>query len=304
MKEYDVIIIGGGICGMTAAIYASRANLSVCIIEKEICGGLVNSTNIVENVPSYIRIHGIDLMSKCREHIESLNVDIEEVNEVESFNFLNKIKVVKTSMEEVYRGKAIIIATGRIPRQFPINTDFNNIHYCSICDGPSYKGKSLIVLGGGNSGFDESLYLLSIGVKSIHIVETYPTCIADALTQKEALDTGKITVSTSTDIISVKTIDSKIGEVVLLDKNNNTYYTENVDGIFCFIGQRPNTDIFKEIIHMENGYIITDENMNTNIPGVFAAGDVTRKKYRQITTAMGDGTIAALEAIDYIRKNF
>lgn len=160
MKSFDLVIIGGGICGMTAAIYAARANIRACILEQQVCGGLVNWTNTVENVPSYQSIHGIDLMEKCREHVESLNVAIEEVDKVTAVNFSGDIKKITTSMGEEYEAPAVIVATGRSPRPFPVETDFPNIHYCSVCDGTPYKGKDIIVMGGGNSGFDESLYLL------------------------------------------------------------------------------------------------------------------------------------------------
>lgn len=303
MKEYDVLIIGGGICGMTAAIYAARANLSVCILEKQICGGLVNWTNVVENVPSYKSIHGMDLMEKCKEHVESLNVEIEEVDGVKSVDFSQQIKIVTTNSDEKFAGKTVIVATGRTPRPLPVETEFKNVHYCSICDGTPYKGKDIIVVGGGNSGFDESLYLLSIGVNSIHIVETFPNCIADASTQDQALATKRIKVSTSTDIVSVDELPSGRGKVRFHNKENDTYYEEEIDGIFCFIGQVPKTEIFEGVLDMDKGYIKNNSDMETNIPGVFAAGDVTNKKYRQITTAMGDGTIAALQASAYIRNS-
>ena len=144
MKSYDLLIIGGGICGMTAAIYAARANLSVCILEKNICGGLVNWTNTVENVPSYPSIHGMDLMARCREHVASLNVAIEEVDEVERIDFIGERKLVYTSMGEEYEAGAVIVCTGRQPRPFPVKTTFDKIHYCSVCDGTPYKGRTFL----------------------------------------------------------------------------------------------------------------------------------------------------------------
>lgn len=302
MKKYDILIIGGGICGMTAAIYAARANLSICLLEKMICGGLVNSTNIVGNFPSYQSIHGLELMSKTKEQTASLGVTIEEVNEVERVELSGAMKRIFTSMGGEYEAPAVIVATGRIPRKFPVETDFTNIHYCSVCDGSPYKEKKLIVLGGGNSAFDESLYLLTLGVHAIHIIETFPSCIADASTQAQALDTGKIRVSTSTDIIRVDALPSGRGLIHLRNRNSGEDSVEEADGIFCFIGQEPNSSIFEGILDMEGGYIKVNTNMETSIPGVFAAGDVTVKKYRQITTAMGDGTIAALQAGNYLRK--
>ena len=302
MKSYDLLIIGGGICGMTAAIYAARANLSVCILEKNICGGLVNWTNTVENVPSYPSIHGMDLMARCREHVASLNVAIEEVDEVERIDFIGERKLVYTSMGEEYEAGAVIVCTGRQPRPFPVKTTFDKIHYCSVCDGTPYKGKDILVMGGGNSGFDESLYLLNLGIRSRPIVETFPNCIAAASTQDQARATGKIVVSVSTDITAVDPLPDGRGLVHLLNKDTGEEYTEEIDGIFCFIGQSPNTALFDGVLELDHGYIKVNADMETNIKGVFAAGDVTAKKYRQITTAMSDGTIAALQATAFLSK--
>ena len=302
MKSYDLIIIGGGICGMTAAIYAARANLNVCILEKQVCGGLVNWTNTVENLPSYPVIHGIDLMEKCRDHTESLGVAIEEIDEVTSVDFSGGIKKLSTSMGEEYEAPAVIIATGRKPRPFPVETDFPNVHYCSVCDGTPYKGKRVIVVGGGNSGFDETLYLLDLGIDHVHIVETFPSCAAAPATQDQVHSTGKVQVSVSTDITSVDTLPSGRGLVHLHDKERGEDYTEEVDGIFCFIGQAPSTSLFEGLLNMDKGYIVVNADMETSIPGIFAAGDVTVKKYRQITTAMSDGTIAALQAASWLRS--
>ena len=179
----DILIIGGGIAGMTAALYAARANLSVRIVEKEVCGGLVNWTHTVENVPSYKSIHGMDLMTACREHVESLGVAIEEVNEVEEVRLDGQPKEIRTSEGDSFTADVVIIATGRKPIPLPVETAFEKVHYCSVCDGTAYKDKDVLVVGGGNSGFDESLYLAGLGVRSVHIVEMFPACAAAQSTQ-------------------------------------------------------------------------------------------------------------------------
>lgn len=300
MHTKDIFIIGGGICGMTAAIYAARANLSVGIIEKDVCGGLVNWTHVVENVPSYQSVHGMELMEKCRDHVAALGIGINEVEEVTGVDLAGDIKRIYTSDEE-YASGAVIIATGRRPIPLPVETDFEKVHYCSVCDGPPYKGKDIIVVGGGNSGFDEALYLAGLGVKSVHIVEFMPLCAAATSTQKKATGTGSIRVSTSTKLISVSAMPDGRAEACLENAQTGDKVFEQVDGIFCFIGQSPNSGIFQSILNTERGYIKVTADMETNIPGVFAAGDITVKKYRQITTAMGDGTIAALQAERYLR---
>ncbi len=306
MEKFDLLIIGGGITGMTAAIYAARTNLSVCILEKEVCGGLVNWTHTVENVPSYKTIHGIELMEKARDHVESLGVTIIEVDEVESVDLDGDIKTATTSMGDVYGAKAMIVATGRKPIALPLapekGGEWERVHYCAICDGTPYKGKDVIVVGGGNAGFDETLFLCDLGVNSVHILEIFPQCIAAQATQDAAKATGKVKVSTSTKIVQIDELENGKGRVHLENTETGAVVQEEIDGIFVFIGQKPLTEIFTDKLDMDKGYLISDELMHTKIPGVFAAGDVTVKKYRQITTAMGDGTIAALEAEKYIRS--
>lgn len=302
MKQYDILIIGGGISGLTAAIYAARANHSVCVLEREVCGGLVNYTNLVENIPSYRAVHGMEFMEKCRAHADALNVAIEELAEVTDLDVSGTRKLVKTASGEEYAASALIIATGRTPRKFPVQTDFPNIHYCSVCDGAPYAGKELVIVGGGNSGFDESLYLLGLGVRSIHIVEALPQCLAAASTQDAARATGKIRVTVSADIVAVETRPDGRGLVRIHDKLSGTEHTEETDAIFCFIGQTPNSAIFAGHVAMQDGYITVNSRMETSAQGVFAAGDVTAKTYRQITTAMGDGTVAALQASAWLRS--
>lgn len=286
---------------MTAAIYAARANLSVRIIEKEVCGGLVNWTHTVENVPSHKSIHGMDLMALCREQVESLGVDIAEVSEAIRIELQQADKKIITDDGDEYWGKALILATGRKPIPLPVATDFENVHYCSVCDGTAYKGKDVLVIGGGNSGFDEALYLVGLGVRSLHIVEMFPSCMAACSTQEKAQATGKVRVSVNTRIEALEASPSQRGRVTLCNTETGKCIQEDVDGVFCFIGQSPNTRLFENFLALEQGYIVTDQNMATEIPGVFAAGDVRAKRYRQITTAMGDGTIAAMEAERYIR---
>ena len=175
------------------------------------------------------------------------------------------------------------------------------MHYCSVCDGAAYRGKNVIVIGGGNSGFDESLYLTGLGVSHVHIVEAFPTCIAAASTQDKARAGGKISVSVSTELVSVAALPDGRGRVLLRNTATGAEDVEETDGIFCFIGQSPNTRPFEGELDLKDGYIRVNADMETGIPGVFAAGDVIVKKWRQITTAMGDATIAALQAEKYLR---
>lgn len=244
----DILIIGGGIGGMTAALYAARANLSVRIVEKEVCGGLVNWTHTVENVPSYKSIHGMDLMTACREHVESLGVAIEEVNEVEEVRLDGQPKEIRTSEGGSFTADVVIIATGRKPIPLPVETAFEKVHYCSVCDGTAYKDKDVLVVGGGNSGFDESLYLAGLGVRSVHIVEMFPACAAAQSTQDRALATGIIRANVNTTITALDPLPDGRCRASLRDTASGAASEETVDGVFCFIGQKPNTALFEGLI--------------------------------------------------------
>jgi len=300
--DFDLIIIGGGIAGMTAAIYAARANMSVLILEKQICGGLANQTYVVENFPSYDSINGMDLMEKVKDQVEQLEVKIEEINEVLRLDLASDFKKVETD-ENKYTAHSVILASGRVPCPLPIENDWEeHIHYCSICDGSLYENKEVLVVGGGNSGFDESLYLASLGVKSIHIIEMMDTFFADQQTQDKVEKVANIKATSGIGIIEIKP-EGKKANVIMQHATSGRIETELIDGIFVFIGQKPNTGFLDGKIDIDQqGYIMTDQDLHTNIPGVFAAGDVIVKKYRQLTTAMSDGTIAAMEACQYINS--
>lgn len=298
-SNYDLIIVGGGISGMTAAIYAARANLKILLLEKMVCGGLVNSTHVVENFPSYPSINGMDLMEKVRNHVDSLGVTVIEVIDIESFDLTSDIKTVTTD-EGSFEAQAIILATGRTPRKLPIESDFEQIHYCAICDGSAYKGKDVIVVGGGNSGVDESLYLLGLGVRSILLVEEFDRLLASDMACKHLTSHTNVEIMTSTRVEAI-TGTNRLESVTLQNKNTDSLLTRKTDGMFIYIGQDPQTKPFTGLLEMDSaGYIQADSDMKTSLPGVFAAGDVIRKKYRQITTAMGDATIAALTAVEYL----
>ena len=286
---------------MTAAIYAAKANLKTTIVDTDICGGLVNSTYMVENFPSYPAIHGIELMQKVQNHVASLGIHIEEVAEISHILLNQDQKEIHTD-EARYVGGAAILATGRDPVPLDIETSCEQVHYCSICDGTAYKGKRVIVVGGGNSGFDEALYLLSIGAREIVLIEQMDRFFATRSAQNKLLECAAVTAKLSTRIISL-ICDQKIATAVL--ENVQTRHTERIetDGIFVFLGQKPATNLFSGMVDLdEHGYILVNENLETNIRGVYAAGDVIPKRYRQITTAMADGTIAALNAAEYLNS--
>lgn len=302
-NQYDIIILGGGIAAMTAAIYAARANLSAVILEKSVCGGLVNTTHLIENFPSQPKINGMDLMEKVRDQVEEMGVEIREVIEVDELILDSSMKEIKTD-EGSLTAPVVILATGRRPRSLSLEIECNEIHYCAICDGSGYQDKNVLVVGGGNSGVEESAYLLSLGVKHITIIEQMDRLFASGQAQKDLLKYGdKVKIFTSTAIESIEEKNGKLSCVILNDEQNDQRARLDVDGIFVYMGHETQTELFQEIIALDSqGYIEANESMETSLPGVFAAGDIVKKKFYQITTAMNDGTIAALSAAEYIRK--
>lgn len=280
---------------MTAAIYAARANRRTAIVESEICGGLVNYTHVIENFPSYKQIHGMELMELVLDQVESLEVTVDQVAQPLNTSLEGRLKTIETD-EYIYQAPAMIISTGRKPVSLPLETDCQEVHYCAICEGSDYQGKKVVVLGGGNSGFDEALYLLSSGVEHLTIIDILAEFPAAPETRERLLSNEKVTAYPGTKLTGLEEGDRLEG-VVLEDLQSGRTWTEQADGIFVYLGQRPSTEPFKSILDMDHdGYILANADMETNMEGVFAAGDVIPKRYRQITTAMADGTIAALNA--------
>ena len=299
-RAFDLLILGGGIAGMTAAIFAARANLKTVIVEERACGGLANWTNTVENFPSYISINGMELMERVLAQVENLGVVVDQAAEVERLDLSGLIKTVETG-EYLYTSRAVILATGRQPIRLDVETECDRIHYCSVCDGAAYAGKKVLVVGGGNSGFDESLYLLSLGVTEIVMVEALEGCCASESTQAKLRSHANVGIRTSTRVTAI----AKEGNgcrVTLENRRCQDTDTVYVDGVFVFIGQKANTQMLRGLVDLDaDGYILAGPHRETNVPGVYAAGDVVQKDYRYLTTAMADGTIAALAAEKYLR---
>lgn len=290
---YDSIIIGAGISGMTAAIYLKRYNLNVLIIEKEIPGGQIAKASLIENYPGIKKTDGITLSTNLLEQIESLNLKInyEEVKEIKEEN---NIKIVKTNNNE-YKTKSIIIATGRRPKSLNIGEEKyigKGLSYCATCDGMFYKDKEVIIVGGGNSALEESLYLSDI-CKKVTILNRSDKLKADNILIHKVQERKNIEIIYKEEIKEIKEENDKI--IGIITKNNNELSCE---GIFVYIGLIPNTNFIKEI-NMENGYILINNNQETNIKGIYAIGDVTKKSLYQLITAASDGAIAA----NHIKNN-
>lgn len=293
-KIYDVLIIGSGPAGISAAIYAARASLSVAIIEQAVYGGKLSKTYEIENYPGVEKISGVELAQKFVDQVKSFNVEIISGS-------VNKIKKdtnikVYTSNDKVFQTKNVIVATGADENKLDLeNADSftgRGISYCAVCDGFFYRKKDVIVIGGGNSALEEALYLASI-CNSVTIIIRRDVFRADKTVVDKILNNPKIKVIYKS--LPEKLIIEDDMLVGLEIKNVESGQTETIkcSGIFPYIGQSANTSFLDPSILDEKGYVITQPDMSTAIEGIYAAGDVIAKQLRQVITASNDGAIAA-----------
>lgn len=299
---YDLVIIGAGPAGLTAAIYAARANLKTVMIEKGAPGGQIVNTNEIENYTGYQKLSGGDLALHMFNHAMALgaNYAYGDVSVVKKEQ--NIFKVITT--EQTYEAKAVIIASGMLPRTLGVENEeqlkSNGISWCAICDGPIYKDEDVLVVGGGNSAVEESSYLATIA-KSVTIVQNLPELTAD----KKAIDillkhdNVKVLYESLVDKFLIGDND-KLSGVVVKDKDNQKQ-TISVKGVFEYIGWNPVTHMVKDLgVTNKWGYIEADEKMQTHVAGLFAAGDVRVKQIRQVVTATSDGAIAVQNVLKYL----
>ncbi len=302
IKELDLMIIGAGPAGLTSAIYAARAKLNTLLLENEIVGGQVRSSYTIENYPGFKTVEGGALADLMQEQAQELGADIDEFDLVEKVYLSDDDKEVTTG-SYIYKPKALIISTGATPRKLPIPNEAKfsgkGVHYCAVCDGAVYEDKVIAVVGGGNSALEEALFLTRFASKVI-MIRRYDYFKGEKTTLEEVLNHPKIEVMYNWDLVDVYGKDFVESAKIANTKTGDTKDIA-LDAVFGYIGTEPKTSLFKDYINLTTqGYIPTDENMQTNIKGVYAAGDVREKLYRQITTAVADGTIAALAAEKYI----
>jgi len=292
---YDIIIIGAGPAGMTAALYGVRANKKVLVLEALNYGGEILNTLNIENYPVEETISGFDFATKLYNQITKLGVEVK----LEKVISINESKEVKTN-ESTYTGKSIIIATGLKNRKLDIPLEEEligkGISYCATCDGAFFKGKDVAVVGGGNTALEDALYLSDICNK-VYLIHRRNEFRADPITVDKVLNKSNIKVLY--DSIITKTNGNNNLESIEI--NNNEIL--NVEGLFIAIGKVPVLDYLNNLIETnESGYIKSNELCHTNIEGIFVAGDIREKTLRQLVTATSDGAIAATEAIKYINK--
>lgn len=306
-KNFDLIIIGAGPAGLTSAIYASRAGLSVAIFEKGAPGGKLNNTHKIQNYPGLSDKEGWEFSQHFLSQAKMFGAKI-IAGEVISISNLNSKfeKKIKLKNDDEYFSKAIILATGLKPKELEIPgyNDFfgKGISTCLVCDGALYRGKDIAVIGGGNSATEESLFASKF-INKIYIINSFPSFNAEKTTIDKLTKLDNVVFLHNHDIKKILGVNGKISKIEVFDKETNLLKKINVSAVFTYIGWVPETKMFENnLILNKHGWIDIDSKCQTRIPGVFAAGDVTPKEFRQITIATSEGTIAALTAINYINS--
>ena len=303
IKEIDLIIIGAGPAGLTAAIYAARSNLSTLVLEKDVIGGQVRSSYTIENYPGFNVIKGNELADKIEAQATQLGAIIDEFDFIEQVSLSDKEKIVETG-DYIYKPKAVIVATGATPKKLPIPNERKylgkGIHYCGVCDGAGYKDEVIAVVGGGSAALEESMFLAQYAKKVI-IIRRHDYFNGEAKVLEAVNQTPNIEIMYNWDLVGVEGEDF-VDHAIIQNTKTNEVQKLALKAVFGYIGTEPKTDLFKPYLKMTDaGYIIGNESMETNIKGVYVAGDVREKEFRQITTAVADGTIAALKAEQYMR---
>lgn len=309
IKEYyDVIIIGGGSGGLTAAIYCGRAKLKTLVIEKSLVGGLATYTDEIANYPGFPEtISGLNLMNLFQKQAKNFGVKF-KLTDVKKVDFSNEIKIVET-FRNIYETRCVIIATGGKPRLTGALNENNflydkGISFCATCDAPANIDKTVIVIGSGDSAIEEAIFLTKFA-KKVYISVLHDKGIVDChqTAKEKAFNNDKIEFIWNTEVHSFNSSkeNNHLDTIILKNRKNNDLISVKIDTCFLFIGYNPNTELFKDYINLsEKNYIITNENMETNVKGIFAVGDVREKSLRQVATAVGDGAIAGYFAEQYL----
>jgi thioredoxin reductase (NADPH) len=305
-NKYDVIILGSGPAGLTAAIYTSRARLKTLVLTGNLPGGQLMTTSEVENFPGFPKgIFGPELMMNMREQAGRFGANIVD-DSATQVDFKHKPFRILT-IDNEYETNAVIVATGASPRKLGVKGEEElggrGVSYCATCDGPFFKDQDLIVVGGGDSAMEEAIFLTKFA-KSVKVVHRRDKLRASKILQDHAMSNPKIQFVWNTVVKEIKG-NNKVESVILRNLKNDDEEEVRCGGIFIAIGHEPNTSIFKGQLDMdEQGYIKVRDHTKTNIEGVFAAGDVHDNRYRQAVTAAGLGCMAALDVEKYLQEKY
>lgn len=305
MKIYDIVIIGGGPAGLTAALYALRAEKSVLVLEKTGLGGQIALTERIENFPGVPEISGADFADALAGQVEGLGGQIEYEAALEVKD--GALKTVVTDFGE-YKARSVIVATGVKNRRLGVDGEEEfvgkGISFCAVCDGAFFKNKTVAVIGGGNTAVDDAAYLANIASK-VYIIHRRDTFRAEEKSVKRLTEMTNVETVLNSTVKRFCGDDGELTAVEVVDVKTNEARLLEVDGAFVAIGQVPQGEIFGGLIVLSSdGYIAAEENCITNVKGIFAAGDCREKTVRQLTTAVGDGSVAALAAVAYVDDSF
>lgn len=299
---WDVLIIGGGPAGLTAGLYTARANLRSLLVERLLPGGELLNTDLIEDYPGFVSTTGRELAEKMEEHARKFGLQIEQAT---AQRIVHEDGLFLTATEEgpEYRSKTVIMTAGGVPRKLevPGEQEFagRGVSYCAVCDGPLFRGKVVAVVGGGDSAFKEGIYLTRHASK-VYIIHRRDSFRAQPILQDKARENEKIEFITSAVVDEIGGSRTVEWATVRSLKDGRRDQLP-LDGVFIFIGFSPNSGLFAEHLdHDEQGFLLTSDRMETRVPGLYAAGDVRAQLVRQITTAVGDATTAAIAAEQYI----
>lgn len=303
-KIYDTVILGGGPAGISAGVYCARGNISCAVIDTSLLGGQPTNYLEIENYLGFPSIEGWELSEKFEEHLDKFNVEKFTMEEIQSVDLVSNPKVIKTLKGE-YKAHSVIIATGAKPSKLNVKgeQEFTGIgvSYCAVCDGAFYKDKTVVVVGGGNAAVEEGIYLTKFALK-VYIVHRRDTLRADKIVQERAFKNNKIEFIWDSVVQEIQG-DGKVQTAVVKNLKTGEISHIQTDGVFPYIGFTPNCDGFNgQLQQDEKGFITVDENLQTSIPGVFAAGDVRVTPLRQVITAVADGAIAGVSAVKYLER--
>ena len=299
--QKDIIIIGAGMAGLTAALYAGRMNFSTLVLENAIVGGQIANATGIENYPGFLSVAGADLIKTVQQQAESFGAVVDEFDAIEKVDLSGAVKRIETD-GAVYETPVVIIASGMSRKKLPLAEEAKyagrGVHYCELCDGHMYQDKVIAVMGGGNAALDAANFL-SRYAKKLYLIHR-SKMRADDVSQKRLMENPKAEILLETEIRTLKG-GGKLRSIEIFDKKTNETRDLPVDAIFVNIGVQPNTALFTGQVEINaKGHIVAGEDCRTKIAGVFAAGDIREKEIHQLTTAAADGTTAALLAEKYI----